>query len=244
MDDNTIEDALEAYISSYPSPSPGPSEYELELERLANVAPWSFYDVLLYRGHLHIAHTSPEQDKLAGLVIWLESRPIGAKVVHRMSGAQSFGLAARELWNGTPGEDGVTVEQWTALNAFVARLCQAGITGFISYPIWAMRDALEDETRTEDTPGLVPAAAVWVLCAGEWIHALSKEEGTDCQTRAERGGSARWKEGPWGYSVGRWELWKDTLRQIADGSELAELPENDRALVKQAYEVMQDLDGY
>ncbi|KAI0311562.1 hypothetical protein OF83DRAFT_749842 [Amylostereum chailletii] len=200
MDDTAIEDAIEAYISSYPSSSSDPSEYELELERLANADSWSFYNVLLDRAHLHIAHTSPEQDRLVGLIVWLESHAIGgAQRVDGMSGAQSFGIAVRELWNGTLEDN--TVEQWTALNALVARLVQAGITGFEPYGIWAMRDALEDDT-TEDTPGLVPAAAVWFLYAGERIYALSKEEGREW-TRATRGGTARWKDGSWGYSVGR-----------------------------------------
>ncbi|KAI0316195.1 hypothetical protein OF83DRAFT_284827 [Amylostereum chailletii] len=227
IDDDWVHESITAYLSSASAPG-----HEGALDKLAIADPEHVYDAILAHVRLRTTHSSQDQDRLVGLLASLKARAAATDASPEL---YPLGLNIRELWNGELEEN--TVEQWTALNAFVARLAQAEISNFDPFGIWAMRAALEDEATTG---GWIPAAAVWVLYAGRRMYALSREEGREW-TRATRGG-ARWKDGPDGYSIGRWQLWKDGFRQIGDGSEAPVVADDKRELVKRAHKVMEELD--
>ncbi len=66
-----------------------------------------------------------------------------------------------------------TPSAWTSMNALVAHLTVARVMDFKRYAIWALRDALEEEEQTQagsTLNHLVPAAAVWVVVAGEVMY--------------------------------------------------------------------------
>jgi hypothetical protein len=53
--------------------------------------------------------------------------------------------------------------------AFVARLSANGILDGISFAIWDMRDSLEDDHSAEYYSESISGAAMWILCAGQWL---------------------------------------------------------------------------
>ncbi|KAI0310904.1 hypothetical protein OF83DRAFT_1178083 [Amylostereum chailletii] len=245
-DKEAIEEAINAYLSS-----PNPSELLDPLYELTSRNAWLFHEeVLMDHVRLRTTHSSQDQDKLVSMVVALEARAATDDAKPGPEQRDSYyplGWAIREMWTG-PENHLNTAEQWTSLNAFIARLAQAGL-GYDMYGIWGMREALEgllSKNPPEQWPGWIRGAAVWPLYAGERMCALSRNEiaqSEDClrTTDLSKGGE-NWKDSQ-GYTVGRWEFWKDELKRIADGSELAyKLEEDDRELVRRAYQAMQDLD--
>ena len=62
----------------------------------------------------------------------------------------------------------------------------------------------------------VPPAATWILLAGEKIHELCKSDYNRQERGRSSGAMASWLWcGDRGYSLGRWEYWKQRFGEIA-----------------------------
>lgn len=190
---------------------------------------------------IHLAKETPHNDSstqtaLVKLIAALKSRPnpprpqgredLKSHWVWRGSGALwtdlvIFGASMPESWNDTPtgcGRDVITVEGWTSLNAFVARLTAARVLDFSLYAIWSMRETLETDNRAETLEKILPASAMWVVYAGRQLH--DSEQGWPAHPL--RGNPA--KGGPlWsgksGFCKERWTLWKTMFKSITRRSD-------------------------
>jgi hypothetical protein len=130
-----------------------------------------------------------------------------------------FGASAREELNESPGirqwtgEAGGEVLEWNNFNAFLARLTAFRVHDFSLYGFWTMRDTLEDEPEEVSTPWVgdkldvfLPAAAIWILLAGEVLLELDRKMDDSSLNK---------------YSVGRWQIWKSKFRLLASSEDLS-----------------------
>jgi hypothetical protein len=181
------------------------------------------YNALLSHIRLSTTHDSPLQSKLIDVLLALkQKRDLGP-----------LGICVRDAWNGELNSN--NVEQWASLNAFAARMTQAQVSNFDLYAIWAFRPALEASTTDENVQKHIPAAAVWMFYAGSRLYDLSKKsEAPEDWGRAARGG-ARW-EGPDGYSIERWNLWKQSFKESSSSDSKY------KDLAGQAYDTMSSLE--
>lgn len=113
-------------------------------------------------------------------------------------------------------------EQWTRANAFVARLVtkQCKALDYEVYAIHTMRAALEDERHADELWINVPAAAVWVLYAGNFLFRSQREwvfvpEEGNLEGRSVAYGGPLW-QGKTGSCIERWEFWKERFGVIVE----------------------------
>ena len=109
---------------------------------------------------------------------------------------------------GSGSQDDFSREQWTNLNAFVARLTALSpsipVFDYSLYAIWSLRAAFEG---TETDPALIDGGKVWFLYANEILDKLSQEKKTFEGRLAAPGSKYSGKE--WvGFSPERLNLWK------------------------------------
>ncbi|KAL8694833.1 MAG: hypothetical protein Q9218_000592 [Villophora microphyllina] len=173
----------------------------------------------------HKPYTHPILPKLVTLLAAIKEMP-NSSVLQNSEDGHSwhdlpyFGWEARENWNRSitdaDSQDGwsCTPEAWTSMNAFVAQLTVAGVSDFKTYAIWGLREALEQVPQEWSPTGrfvvlddLLPAAAVWILVAGEVMF----KEWMGLEEPSDRGGKL-W-EGK-GFSVARWNFWRERFRWI------------------------------
>lgn len=155
-----------------------------------------------------------------------------------------IGPATRESWNDTPRDWGeltpAEIHAWTNVNAFIAKITKEGLANFWLYAIWAMREALEDGDRTQvaELDAVVPAAASWVLVAGEGI--LKKDEvwKASFTTGDPAGGGRLWK-GKKGFCKERFGLWKRGFQVL---SQRKDLNSETREISAEAFLRMGDLE--
>lgn len=94
--------------------------------------------------------------------------------------------------------------------AFIARTSSVGITGLTgpNYAIWTMRENLETQCKKEAYSELVNGAAVWIICAGQWVF----NEIVQYPPILDGWFEKAWSNGPLyaGPIVGikRWKFWK------------------------------------
>ncbi len=152
---------------------------------------------------------SPDSASLDNIVSLLNCLKITPSPKRAWSELVPLGMLIRELWNTSgPGR-----EDWTTINAFAARLTAAGVLDLDNFGIWAMRTALEtDDKSNQDVGSQVSAAAAWIEYAGKRMYDLSLHDAKGSQ--ATRGGP-KW-EGAAGYSVARWNYWKDKFRELKE----------------------------
>lgn len=92
------------------------------------------------------------------------------------------------------------------------------VGGYDLYAIWAFRSSLES-AEGKDAKGWIPAAKAWITHTGVRLYALSLAR-VDMGTPAR--GGPRWiqstKEnaGFQGFSVERWELWKEIFEEVGE----------------------------
>ncbi|KAI4088413.1 MAG: hypothetical protein LQ344_006068 [Seirophora lacunosa] len=163
----------------------------------------------------------------------------------------SFGMTVREEWNRTISPSAsdadpwsCTPVQWASMNAFVALCTVAGVEDFKLYAIWALRAALEDVPgqrskvgHVADLDHWVPAAAAWVLCAGEVMY-REWLGGAEKGSRAASGGML-W-EGE-GFDLGRWRFWSERLRWVGAQREV-DVEEETREWARWAADRMEEVE--
>lgn len=122
-----------------------------------------------------------------------------------------------------PGEETEKLREllsrWKNLNSFVARLSSSGIAPGITYPIWQLREALEEP------PLQGPAMECRIWVASEWIinyadaifeEMNSKEEVDEDTARVLQGGTLYKGKPP--LSPERWTFWRDRFTALLTGA--------------------------
>ncbi|KAJ7597682.1 hypothetical protein C8J56DRAFT_326122 [Mycena floridula] len=232
-----IIDILDSYLSSA-TPDPAATVQRLAQSSTASLDDhvWLVFNEILYRIGSSV-HDDAIQNQLIELLAAMKSSDGIWKSL------EVLGIAVRDLWNGSVEDHGT--EGWASLNAFVARVTASETTNFDDYGIWAMRYALEDDSIAPDPTAVmkdgelkpevldqhVPAAAVWILYAGDRMRNLSVKG--DEGSRSTRGGPL-W-EGKPGYSKERWNFWKERFSSFSERQDLAV---ETREISKQAAEKM------
>lgn len=108
---------------------------------------------------------------------------------------------------------------WTRCNAFVARLTTIpGAPDYEVYAIHALRWALEVKDLSPQDIGMnVPAAAVWISYAGEWIYSSQREwDPLHSEGHADPAHGGTLWNGKKGFCSERWALWKESFRMVAE----------------------------
>ena len=126
-----------------------------------------------------------------------------------------FGAQMREEWNLVPPDDR-SVESWTRLNAFAARLTASGID-FTLFGLWSIATALETFSPVRIH---LPAAVQWFEQCGPELVTATLHRRTfgpgpgRLHELAQREGLA---EG--GFNVPRWTFWRSRLEALADAGD-------------------------
>ncbi|KAI0161952.1 hypothetical protein GGR52DRAFT_561811 [Hypoxylon sp. FL1284] len=132
-------------------------------------------------------------------------------------------MAVRERWLDPAGPAEYNEEQlnemirWKNLNSFIARLSSNGFVPGMSFPIWQLREALEDPAT--GVSKVVMECRIWVAC--EWIINCANIIFEDMNSKIELDeGSARALRGGPLYdgkplSLDRWSFWKRRLSQLS-----------------------------
>ncbi|KAG9248255.1 hypothetical protein BJ878DRAFT_413222 [Calycina marina] len=125
-----------------------------------------------------------------------------------------FGPSLRTAWNQIPGSGSqrcFTPEQWTNINAFVARLTALSsslpVFDYSLYAIWSLRAVFEE---TEVDEALASAGEVWLQYSRAAIEKLSCAEKTFEGRLAAPGSKFRDKD--WvGFNMERLGIWQAAL---------------------------------
>ena len=131
-----------------------------------------------------------------------------------------FGAEVRETWNrgpwekipdGTfryPGDTPFPTNIWTSLNAFTARLTVASVLNFETYAIWILRHTLEEERMNEEVDDNLPAAAMWIIYAGQMVYHNAAKDYTD-STETHPSYIRYLRKFTKPFSIERWNFWKE-----------------------------------
>lgn len=139
-------------------------------------------------------------------------------------------------------------EAWASLNAFVARLyAQTDVSSLEDRALFALTEALEEDKPATALDDVVPAAACWILYAGQKIKEHNRGHEADYDyamgiTRLPSPARSRgslWK-GADGVSDERWRFWKTRFGDLADRTGLKR---NTRQYAKQARDEMRRIES-
>ena len=179
---------------------------------------------------IEVPHSHPWQDRMVELLSAIKEVP--RQVTPGMEELEwtwgkafwqdlpIFGAEVRELWNQGPWEeipDGIFAyrgdapfppDVWASLNAFTARITVASVLNFETYAIWILRHTLEEERTNEEVDDNLPAAAMWIIYAGQIVYHNAAKDYTDStETHRPDIQSLRIFSKP--FSKGRWNFWKE-----------------------------------
>ncbi|EME45056.1 hypothetical protein DOTSEDRAFT_70930 [Dothistroma septosporum NZE10] len=170
--------------------------------------------------------TEASQQKLVDFVMTLQERSVLEKdgQVCQVQGMTvwddlpTFGWKIRDAWNLTPdeGSDQSSKDQWINLNAFAASLVASAHSQTADTPdltlfgLWTIRSALEESHKVPDVA--LAAAAAWFVFAAPTLADLCREE-KSFEGKVAKPGSAHSDQDWTGYSMARWESWKQKLDQ-------------------------------
>jgi hypothetical protein len=156
-------------------------------------------------------------DELVALVTGVREKDLEVKVGGRrlFGDLPIFGAQMREAWNLVPPDDR-SVESWTRLNGFAARLTAQGVD-FSLFGLWSIGTALE----TFAPPSLhLPAAVEWFEQCGPALVTATLHRRTfgagpgRLHELAEREGLT---EG--GFNGPRWAFWRSRMEGLAGGGD-------------------------
>ncbi|MBL7255745.1 DUF3632 domain-containing protein [Paractinoplanes lichenicola] len=174
----------------------------------------------LWQGVTDAAAEADEQrlDELVALVTGVRETAVeGVKIGGRrlFGDLPVFGAQMREEWNLVPPDDR-SVESWTRLNSFAARLTAAGVD-FSLFGLWSIGTALETFAKPSEH---LPAAVEWFEQCGAELATATRHRRTfgpgpgRLHELAEREGLS---EG--GYNLPRWTFWLSRLEGLAGGGD-------------------------
>ncbi|KAI0890660.1 uncharacterized protein GGS22DRAFT_184007 [Annulohypoxylon maeteangense] len=198
---------------------------EAGIENVADVIPYVWTVIIQMSRHVSPDH--PWQDCLVQAVDNLRQQE-GA--VPGMKGGlwkdlPYLSLRMRELWNDPTeiNDEEFSEEliddfvQWKNQNSFAARLTGPSFAPWMTFPIWQLRDALEQQPAK----GPLQECRVWVAC--EWIlrraelifEVMTSGDGPDDALKT----GPLCGEGIPQLSIERWDFWKKRLGEIAADAE-------------------------
>lgn len=109
-----------------------------------------------------------------------------------------------------------TPDEWLNLNSFNARLLGSGITRWINFPIWQLREGLEDVLGPDshENDCKIAVASEWIIQAGPKLlrETLLNHELDEAEERAYSG-CKLWAGSP-GLNTERWGFWKRRLAEL------------------------------
>ncbi|KAF8189033.1 hypothetical protein BJ912DRAFT_385377 [Pholiota molesta] len=222
------------------------------------------YDPLLHLWDLFIAVVEqipwqhPSQDRLVALIKTLRDLPDPTTIT-----IVDWGNGPTKLWTDLPVLGHVLTDNIEThgiiinddsdhqkqsrirdinFQAFAARLTTEGVIDISKLAVFRLRDVLEQdpdhyiEGYNEVGPhldtGILPAN-VWITLASNLIFGFCKANGEGA-SRNHMPGGKHWK-GSVGFSVERWEFWKQRLDEIAINDEASE---ETRGIAKKMKETM------
>ena len=222
---------------------------------------WNFWIVVINLAQ-QIPHDHPHQGKLVRLLAAIKRLPrptrLEATEMERNTGCQFwvtlpiFGIQVRERWNEGPwikhegdhpsnlGDGPLPPDQWTNLNAFLARLVASSVESFDYYPTRILRHCLEEKRKLVDLEANLPAAAMWIIHAGAWLFrnsVLPRVDDITPQYEADREVLRRF---PTMFSRARWDFWKE---QLVSMRHEVSLKPGTRYCVERAIERMTELEA-
>ncbi|KAK6812549.1 hypothetical protein RU639_011692 [Aspergillus parasiticus] len=180
---------------------------------------WQFWNIVINVAK-QIPCDSPSQERLVELVKALTEIPpttiqIWGNDTKLWVDLPLLGPQMREAWNLNPtgNEAEEQIKEWINLNSFVARLLSISLAPWTVLGVWALRDALEEESSGRKVKCDIAVAKEWLQHGGpvlrqQTMAAENKEE------RIMAGGSLY--QGPAKLCPERWNFWKERLSQIGD----------------------------
>lgn len=112
-----------------------------------------------------------------------------------------------------------TPDEWLNLNSFNARLFGSGITRWRNFPIWQLREGLEDVfgPDSHENDCKIAVASEWIIQAGPKLlrETLLNDDMDEAEKRAYSG-LELWTGLP-GLSTERWGFWKRRLAEVKAG---------------------------
>ena len=138
-----------------------------------------------------------------------------------------FGAEVRETWNEAPwdripGETPFSPDVWASLNAFTARLTVASVKDFEIYAMWILRHTLEEERMKEEVDDNLPAAAMWIIYAGQTVYHNAAKDCTE-STETHRPDIRYLREFTKPFSMERWNFWKERFEHFRDHEGLKQI---------------------
>ncbi|KAG8156781.1 hypothetical protein KVR01_013386 [Diaporthe batatas] len=131
-------------------------------------------------------------------------------------------IRMRDGWCGFTLEEGheadevLSPDEWLNLNSFNARLFGSGLNRWINFPIWQLREGLEDRfgADADENDCKVAVACEWVIQAGRRIlyETLQNQEYDKAEKRSYRG--LNLFTGYPGLNTERWGFWKRRLDEV------------------------------
>lgn len=150
-----------------------------------------------------------------------------------------IGISLSEHWDYEPanlhfGTGEISRQTWTNVNAFVARVCVAGVMDAFPRGMWALRYLLGngrvrghwESLKVEMVDARVPAVLAWIQVAGREIWKkcvqLGREHEAVGPETAEEEVPWNWADKEEMFSVARWRYWKGQWGLLAQNVVFAE----------------------
>ena len=177
---------------------------------------------------IQIPHSHPWQDRMVEILRAIKEIPRQAtpemEELERSWGMAFwqdlpiFGAEVRELWNQGPweevdgpfyrGDTQFPPDVWASLNAFTARITVASVLNFEDYAIWILRHTLEKERINKEVDDNLPAAAMWIIYAGQMVYHNAAKDYTD-STETHPSDIRYLRKFTKPFSMERWNFWKE-----------------------------------
>lgn len=105
--------------------------------------------------------------------------------------------------------------EWKNMNGLLAHFTNEGIANSDARALICITQSLEDDDRKERARIInlfVPAASIWFILCGPIIYEYCQNHTCDDQEF----GKKLWKGTPrQGYSIARWEFWRDRFEELS-----------------------------
>lgn len=177
-----------------------------------------------------VSHSHPWQDRMVELLRAIKETP--RQVTPEMEELEwnsgmtfwqdlpIFGAQVRYIWNRWPfekmpddafvypGDTFFPPNVWASLNAFTARITLASVLNFEDYAIWSLERTLEEELMTDEVDDNLPAAAMWIIYAGQMVYYNAAKDYTDF-TPTHPPDIRYLRKFTKPFSMERWNFWKE-----------------------------------
>ena len=135
-------------------------------------------------------------------------------------------LPERPPWRLAPGRC-MTAGEWASINAFVARLHHTApdVVHLDIRGLFAMIEAFELPRTSSQLEDVLPAAACWIIYAGQELKTndvpYANAVDTDGSRRLPLSRGPLWT-GPYAFNQARWQFWMQRLKQIVERADVSD----------------------